>query len=39
MELTEDQINEKNGKHCGHCNRITLLPYDYEFTCFHANIT
>ena len=23
----------KNGKHCGHCNRNTLLPYKYEFTC------
>ena len=33
MELTEDII-EKYGKHCGHCNRNTLLPYEYEWTCF-----
>ena len=33
MELTEDEIIEKYGKHCGHCNRSTLLPYEYEFTC------
>ena len=19
---------------CGHCSRNTLLPYEYEFTCF-----
>ena len=24
----------KKGKRCGHCNRNTLLPYEYEFTCF-----
>ena len=34
MELTEDQIIEKYGKKCRHCNRNTLLPYEYEFTCF-----
>ena len=34
MELTEDEIIGKYGKRCGHCNRITLLPYEYEFTCF-----
>ena len=34
MELTEDEIIQKYGKHCGHCNLNTLLPYDYEFTCF-----
>ena len=32
MELTEDEIIEKYGKRCGHCNRSTLLPYEYEFT-------
>ena len=31
--MTEDQIIEKYAKRCGHCNRITLLPYEYEFTC------
>ena len=34
MELTEDEIIQKYGKNCGHCNRNTLLPYEYEFTCF-----
>ena len=33
MNLTEDQIIEKYGKHCGHCRRNTLLPYEYEWTC------
>ena len=33
MELTEDESIQKYGKHCGHCNRNTLLPYEYEFTC------
>ena len=33
MESTEDKIIEKFGKRCGHCNRNTLLPYEYEFTC------
>ena len=32
--LSEDKIIEKNGKHCGHCNRNTLLPIGVEFTCF-----
>ena len=34
MELTEDEIIEKHGKHCVHCNQKTLLPYEYEITCF-----
>ena len=34
MELTEDEIIQQYGKCCGHCNRKTLLPYEYEFTCF-----
>ena len=34
MSLTEDQISKKYGKHCGHCNRNSLLPYESEFTCF-----
>ena len=33
MELTEHEIIEKYGKYCGHCNRNTLPPYEYEFTC------
>ena len=34
MNLTEDEFIQKHGKRCGHCNRNTLLPYEYEFTCF-----
>ena len=33
MELTEDEIIQKYGKRCGHCNQNTLLPYEYEYTC------
>ena len=33
MELTEDEIILKYAKNCGHCNRNTLLPYEYEFSC------
>ena len=33
MSSTEDQIIEEYGKHCGHCNLTTLLPYEYDFTC------
>ena len=33
MTLSEDQIIEKYGKHCKHCRRNTLLPYEYEWTC------
>ena len=33
MQLSEDQIIEKYAKNCGHFNRNTLLPYDYEWTC------
>ena len=34
MELSEDEIIQKYGKQCRHCNRNTLLPYEYEWTCF-----
>ena len=33
MELSEDQKTEKYGKACGHCNRNTFLPNEYEFFC------
>ena len=33
MELTEDENIKKYAKNCGHCNRNTLLPCEYEFTC------
>ena len=34
MNLSEDETIQKYAKNCGHCNRNTLLPYEYEFTCF-----
>ena len=37
MELTEDEIIQKYGKQCRHCNRNTLLPYEYEWSCFSCN--
>ena len=37
MELPEDEIIKKYGKMCLHCNRNTLLPYEYEWTCFSCN--
>ena len=33
MELTENEIIQNYGKHCGHCNRNTLLPNEYEWNC------
>ena len=33
MELTEDEIIQKYAKQFRHCNRNTLLTYEYEFTC------
>ena len=37
MELTEDEIIQKYAKQCRHCNRNTLLPYEYEWTCISCN--
>ena len=34
MDLTEDEIIQKYAKQCRHCSRNTLLPYEYEWTCF-----
>ena len=34
MNLSEDEIIQKYAKKCGHCKRNTLLPYEYEWTCF-----
>ena len=34
MNLSKDELIQKHGKRYGHCNRKTLLPYEYEFTCF-----
>ena len=33
MEISEHQIDEKYGKHCGHCLGKTVLPFDYECSC------
>ena len=33
MNLSEDEIIQKYERYCGHCNRNTLFPYEYEFTC------
>ena len=33
MNLTEDEIIQKYAKHCGHCKRNTLLPYEDEWSC------
>ena len=37
MEITEDDIIQKYGKNCRHCNRNNLLPYEYEWSCFSCN--
>ena len=31
--MTEDEVIEKHAKGCGHCNRNTLIPYEYEYFC------
>ena len=33
MELREDEIIQKYGKQCGHCNQNTLFPYECEWSC------
>ena len=33
MQLAEDEIFEKSGQKCGNCNRNTLLPHEYVWTC------
>ena len=34
MELTEDENIQEYAKPCGHCKQNTLLPIEYEYTCF-----
>ena len=34
MELKEDEVIQKYGKKCSHCNRKMLLPYEFEWSCF-----
>ena len=38
MELPEDEIIQKYAKNWRHCKRNTLLPYEYEFTCFSCGL-
>ena len=38
MEIPEDQIIKKSPKHCGRCNRNTLLPYKYDGLAFQGII-
>ena len=35
--MSEDEIIQKYAKNCGHCNRNTLLPYEYEWSCFSCD--
>ena len=35
--LSEDEILQKYAKKCGHCNRNSLLPYEYEWICLSCN--
>ena len=37
MNLSEDEIIQKNAINCGHCNRNSLLPYEYEWSFFSCN--
>ena len=37
MNLSDDEIIQKYAKNCKHCNRNTLLPYEYEWSCFSCN--
>ena len=37
MNLSEDEIIQKYAKKCLHCNRNTLLPYEYEWSCFSCS--
>ena len=32
MNLSEDEIIQKEAKNCMHFTKHTLLPYEYEFT-------
>ena len=34
MESTEDELFQKFANLCGHCRRVTLLPYEREIICF-----
>ena len=36
MELTEDEIIEKYGEHCGHCNQIHYYHTNMNELIFHV---
>ena len=36
MELTEDEIIQKYGNRCGHCNRNSFLPQENEWSCLSS---
>ena len=36
MELTEDEIIQKYGNRCGHCNRNSFLPQENERSCLSS---
>ena len=36
MQLSEDETIEKYAKRCDRCNKKTLPPYEYEWTCISS---
>ena len=34
MEVTDNQIIKNFAQQCMRCFRFTILPYEYEWTCF-----
>ena len=34
MELSEDEIFQKQAEKSKHCTRNTVIPYEYEWSCF-----
>ena len=36
MDLTEDEIIQKYGNRCGHCNRNSFLPQENEWSCLSS---
>ena len=38
MELNRAEIFQKYENQCMHCTRVTLLQYDYEYTCIACGL-
>ena len=38
MKLTEEKFFQGYVKKWGHCNRDTLLPYEYEWSCLSCGV-